>query len=146
MKGLWAVAFAPCAIALVFGASGVVALVGGQPLVWPARRVTLSEAMANRDQGEVVRQATAGVSLDARYDVYDVIKRGRHTPATPLEAAIATREQYMFDLGLAYGARLGPDNARVLVCLAEVEQATGIRDDLQKKFGTQDCGGVPLPW
>jgi len=146
MKALWAMALAPCAVALVFAASGLVALAGGQPLVWPARRVTLSEAMANRDQGEVVRQVGAGVSLDGRYDVYDVIKSDRHTPATPLEAAIATREQYMFELGLAYGAHLGPDNARTLFCLAEAEQAAAIRDDLQKKFGMQDCAGVPLPW
>jgi len=146
MKGLWAVAGAPCAVALVFAVSGAVALVSGRPLVWPAYTVTLSEAMANRDQGEVVRQVTGGVSLDARYSVYDVIKPGRHTPATPLEAAIATREQYMFDLALAYGAHLGPDNVRVLFCLAEAEKATGIRDDLEKKFGPQDCNGVSLPW
>jgi hypothetical protein len=146
VKALWAVAAPPCLVAIVFAASGVAALVTGRPLVWPARSVTLSEAMANRDQGEVVRQVTAGVSLDARYDVYDVIKPGRHTPATPLEASIATREQYMFDLGLAYGARLGPDNARVLFCLAEAERATDIRDELQEKFGPQNCDGVPLPW
>ena len=146
MKGRWTVACAPCAVVIVFGVSGVAALVSGRPLVWPAHTVTLSEAMANRDQGEVVRQVAAGVSLDARYSVYDVIKPGRHTPSTPLEAAIATREQYMFDLALAYGAYLGPDNARVLFCLAEAEHATGIRDDLEKKFGRQDCNGVPLPW
>jgi hypothetical protein len=146
MKALWAVAAAPCAVALVFAVSGAAALSGGQPLVWSARPVTLSEAMASRDQGEVVRQVASGVSLDGRYDVYDVIKRGRHTPATPLEAAIATREQYMFELALNYGAHLGPDNARGLFCLAEAERATDIRDDLQKAFGSQDCSGVRLPW
>ena len=146
VKALWTVAVAPCLVALLFAASGMDALVTGQPLVWPARPVTLSEAMANRDQGEVVRQVSAGVGLDARYDVYDVIKPGRHTPATPLEAAIATREQYMFELGLAYGARLGPDNGRVLFCLAEREGATDIRDALQEKFGRQECEGLPLPW
>ena len=146
MKALWAVAAAPCAVALVFGASGMIALMGGSPLVWPARPATLSEAMASRDQGEVLRQVAAGVSLDARYDVYDVIKAGRHTPSTPLEGAIAAREQYMFDLGVAYGAHLGPDNARVLFCLADAQGVTSIRDHLREKFGPQDCDGVPLPW
>ena len=146
MKTLWAVAAAPCAVALVFAASGVVALTGGAPLVWPARPATLSEAVASRDQGEVIRQAESGVSLDARYDVYDVIKAGRHTPSTPLEAAIAAREEYMFELVLNYGAHLGPDNGRVLFCLADARDVTGIRDALQKKFGPQDCAGVPLPW
>jgi hypothetical protein len=146
MKALWAVALAPCLVALTFAASGVAALLGDRPLVWRARPVTLSEAIANRDQGEVVRQVGTGVSLDGRYDVYDVIKRGRHTPATPLEAAIATREDYMFELGLAYGAHLGPDNARGLFCLAEAEKATDIRDALREKFGPQDCAGVTLPW
>jgi hypothetical protein len=146
MKALWAVAPPPCAVALVFAASGVAALTGGAPLVWPARRATLSEAMATRDQGEVLRQVATGVSIDARYDVYDVIRAGRHTPATPLEAAIATREQYMFELALNYGAHLGPDNARVLFCLADAQGATATRDHLQKTFGQQDCNGVPLPW
>ena len=146
MKGLWAVALAPCIVALTFAVSGVTALLGDRPLVWGARPVTLSEAMANRDQGEVVRQVGTGLSLDGRYDVYDVIKRGRHTPATPLEAAIATREDYMFELGVAYGAHLGPDNARALFCLADAEKASGIRDALQEKFGPQDCAGVTLPW
>jgi len=146
MKALWAVALAPCLVALTFAASGVAALLGDRPLVWRARPVTLSEAIANRDQGEVVRQVGTGVSLDGRYDVYDVIKRGRHTPATPLEAAIATREDYMFELGLAYGAHLGPDNARGLFCLAEAEKATDIGDALREKFGPQDCAGVTLPW
>ena len=146
MKALWAIVFAPCAVALLFAVSGVTAIVTGRPAVWPARPVTISEAMANRDEAEVVRQAVAGVSLDGRYDVYDVIKRGRHTPATPLEAAIATREDYMFALGLAYGAHLGPDNARPLFCLAEAEKATAIRDGLKDKFGAQACDGVTLPW
>ena len=146
MKALWAVAVAPGAVALLFAVSGVTAFVGGRPVVWPARPVTLSEAMANRDEAEVVRQVGAGVSLDGRYDVYDVIKRGRHTPATPLEAAIATREDYMFDLGLAYGAHLGTDNARALFCLADAEKATRIRDALKEKFGAQTCDDVTLPW
>jgi hypothetical protein len=146
MKGLWAVVLPPCLVALAFAASGVAALVGGRPLIWPPSPVTLSEAMANRDQGEVVRQVAAGVSLDGRYDVYDVIKRGRHIPATPLEAAIATREEYMFELGLAYGARLDASNARVLFCLADAEHATGIRDHVRDKFGPQACDGVSLPW
>lgn len=146
MRGLWAVVFAPCAVALLFAMSGVSALVGGRPVVWPARTVTISEAMANRDQAEVVRQVAAGVSLDGRYDVYDVIKAGQHTPATPLEAAIATREEYMFRLGLAYGAHLGPDNARALFCLADAADASAIRDALKEKFGAQTCEGVTLPW
>ena len=146
MKALWAIAAAPCAVAVVFAVSGVVTLMGGTPLVWPARPSTLSEAVASRDQGEVLRQVAAGVSLDARYDVYDVIKAGRHTPSTPLEAAIAAREQYMFELALNYGAHLGPENVRVLFCLAEANGVTSIRDDLREKFGPQDCDGVPLPW
>ena len=146
MKALWAVAAAPCVVALLFAASGVTALMGGTPLVWPARAETLSEAMASRDQGEVLRQVASGVSLDARYDVYDVITARSHTPSTPLEAAIAAREEYMFELALAYGAHLGPDNAPALFCLADAHGVTSIRDRLEKQFGPQHCDGVPLPW
>jgi hypothetical protein len=52
----------------------------------------------------------------------------------------------MLELGLAYGAHLGPDNARALFCLAEATEATDIRDSLKEQFGPQDCAGVTLPW
>jgi hypothetical protein len=134
-------------VAVALALSGIAALGAGRPLLWPAGTVTLSEAMAMRDQGEVVRQVGLGRSLDARYDVYDAIKADRHTPATPLEAAIATRELYMFMLGVDYGARLDASSAPALQCLADAKRATDIAAYLAKRFGpTPDCAGLTLPW
>jgi hypothetical protein len=141
-----AIALGPCLVAVGLAASGIAAL-WGQPLLWPAGTVTLSEAMAMRDQGEVVRQVALGRSLDVRYDVYDAIRADRHTPATPLEAAIATRELYMFMLGVNYGAQLDASRARGLQCLADAKGATEIAAFLATRFGpTPDCAALALPW
>ena len=52
MRALWAVALAPCIVALTFAVSGVSALLGERPLVWRARPMTLSDQPSiNRMKG-----------------------------------------------------------------------------------------------
>ena len=57
---------ASTAVALLFAGSGASALLGGRPAVWAARPMTISEAMANRDQGEVVLHERAGARASKR--------------------------------------------------------------------------------
>jgi hypothetical protein len=59
------------AVAVLFGVSGAVGLVAGRPLVWAHAELTLSEAVALRDQGEVVRQIMEGADPNGRYRVRD---------------------------------------------------------------------------
>ena len=57
-----ALAVPPTAVLVGFAASGAVALTTGQPLVWPAQTVTLTEAIGMHDTAEVVRQIALGAN------------------------------------------------------------------------------------
>jgi hypothetical protein len=137
----------PVVVIAAFAASGAAALVRGQPLIWPAQAVTLTEAVGMHDAAEVVRQIALGGDPNARYDAWDILKRFQHVSVTPLEAAVATRELYMFDLIVAQGALLTSDNARTLQCFAAQEHATEIATYLAERFARpESCEGVTLPW
>jgi hypothetical protein len=142
-----AVALGPWLVALAFAVSGVAAFATGQPLIWPAHDLTLSEAIGSRDAGEAIRLMEDGASPDIRYPTYDIFKQGQHIPLTPLEAAIATRRADLFNLLLTYGARIDAQSARPLTCFARQEGADTIAATLQERFGPQDaCDGITLPW
>jgi hypothetical protein len=137
----------PAAVLIAFAASGVMSLTRGQPLFWPAQTVTLTEAIGMHDAAEIVRQIVLGANPNARYDTWDILKRDRHVSVTPLEAAVATRERYLFDLIVAHGALLTPDIARTLHCFAAQERATDIAASLAARFPPPaSCDGVQLPW
>ena len=66
---------------------------------------------------------------------------------TPLEAAVATRERYLFELVVAHGALLTPANAPALHCFAVQEHATEIAAYVAARFPPPaSCDGVQLPW
>jgi hypothetical protein len=131
----------------VLAASGTAALVRGQPLLWPAQRVTLTEAIGMHDTGEIVRQLSLGANPNIRYDTWDILKRYQHVSVTPLEAAVATRERYLFDMIVAHGALLTPQNAPTLHCFAVQEHAADIAAYLADRFPPPaSCDGVQLPW
>ena len=143
----WLLALPPVVVLAIFAASGATALVTGQPLVWPAQDVTLTEAIAMHDSSEFVRQIAIGANANLRYDTWDVLKQGRHVRVTALEAAVATRELYLFDLVIAYGASLTADNAPTLHCFAVQEHAAEIVAELGKRFAPPgSCAGIELPW
>jgi hypothetical protein len=142
-----ALAIPPTAVLVAFAASGAVALTTGQPLFWPAQKVTLTEAIGMHDTGEIVRQIALGANPNTRYDTWDILKRDLHVSVTPLEAAVATREKYLFEMIVAHGALLTPDNARTLHCFAVQEHASEITAYLAARFQPPDsCTGVQLPW
>ena len=123
------------------------AIVRGEPIVWPPQRVTLTEAIGMHDTAEIVRQISLGADPNARYDTWDVIKRLQHVELTPLEAAVATRELYLFELVTAHGAMVTTENARELQCFAAQEHASDIAASLAKQFTPPgSCHGVVLPW
>jgi hypothetical protein len=65
---------------------------------------------------------------------------------TPLEAAVITREDYMADLLVDYGARVDDANAPTLQCLAKAVGAEAITAYVRTLSKEADCGGVALPW
>ena len=132
---------------VVLAASGTMALVRGQPLLWPAQQVTLTEAIGMHDTGEIVRQIALGADPNIRYDTWDILKRYQHVSVTPLEAAVATRERYLFEMIVAHGALVTPENARTLHCFAVQEHASDIAAYLADRFPPPaSCDGVRLPW
>jgi hypothetical protein len=142
-----ALAIPPLVVLVAFASSGAVALATGQPLFWPAQTVTLTEAIGMHDTAEIVRQIAIGADPNSRYDTWDILKRELHVSVTPLEAAVATRERYLFEMVVANGALLTPENARTLHCFAMQEHASEIAAYLAERFQPPDsCTGVQLPW
>ena len=135
------------AVALVFGISGAASLLTGSPLVWPPPDVTLAEAVALRDRGEIVRQMMAGADPNRRYPTHDVFREGEEVALTPLEAAVITREPAMVSLVLGYGGVVTDQNTVTLQCLADDVGAPEIRRQLaEMSRDGVDCAGVTLPW
>jgi hypothetical protein len=133
-------------VAVVFGVSGAAALMTGRPLIWPPEEITLSEAVALRDRGEVVRQIMLGMDPNRRYETHDVFRDDEDVALTPLEAAVITRERYMVALVLEYGASLNDQNSATLQCLATNVRDESIRRYLADLSRDVDCAGVELPW
>jgi hypothetical protein len=137
----------PASALAALAASAMAALTTGQPLLWPAQPVTLTEAIGMHDTGEMVRQLALGADPNARYDAFDILKRFQHVSVTPLEAAVATRERRLFEMVVAHGALLTAENARTLHCFAVQEHAADIAASIAARFPPPlSCDGVQLPW
>jgi hypothetical protein len=95
----WLPLLALAAVRVALLASSLV----GRPAFWSTGPVTLSEAAAYRDGGEVARQLDAGADPNARYHVRRGAVRGR-VEATPLEAAEAAGRTEIVELLRASGA------------------------------------------
>jgi hypothetical protein len=78
----------PLAALLAFRVFLVAASLAGRPPFWTTEPLTLSEAAAFRDGGEVARLLATGADPNATYPVRRGAVRGR-IEATPLEAAQA---------------------------------------------------------
>jgi len=140
-------ALPPAVVLAAFAVSGATALATGQPLFWPAQPVTLTEAIGMHDTAEIVRQIALGANPNSRYDTWDILKRYQHVSVTPLEAAVATRERYLFEMLVAHGALVTPEDARTLHCFAVQEHAPDIAAYLAERFPPPaSCEGVQMPW
>ena len=98
-----AVVWLPLGALLVFRVLLIVMSVAGQPPFWTAEPLTLSEAAAFRDGGEVARLLATGLDPNASYPVRRGAVRGR-VEATPLEAAEAARRGEVVQLLREAGA------------------------------------------
>jgi hypothetical protein len=133
-------------VTVLFGASGTAGLITGRPLIWPAATLTLSEAVALRDRGEVTRQIMLGADPNRRYPTHGVFRDEEDVALTPLEAAVITREGYMVGLVREYGAIVDDSNATILQCLAANVRADELRQALEVRDERADCQHVSLPW
>jgi hypothetical protein len=107
----------PALVAVGFSAAVFVAAVfGSTPAFWQGGPLTLAEAAALRDQGEVAKLIEGGADPNREYDLRPgVLAVDR---ATPLEAAVSARRAEIVSLLMHEGARLDERGWRRLHCLA----------------------------
>lgn len=113
-----AIAGAPALAALAFSiVIGVGWALGAQPF-WAIPELTLSEAAATRDAGEVVRLVEQQhQDPNASYSVRDGVV-GPGTSVSPLEAAVVVKRAEMVRLLLRLGAAPGAEERLRFACLA----------------------------
>ena len=141
-------AAAPALVAVAVSASIIVtAAAGAPPPFWRGGSLTVSEAAALRDQGELVRLIESGSDPNHVYPLRSGVLAIRSS--TPLEAAVGARRAEMVDLLMLHGAAMDADTRRRLHCFA-VE--TGAEDVVQmidryRPPGADDsCAGVTTPF
>jgi hypothetical protein len=121
---------------------------GADPL-WEVDTITLSEAAALRDNGEVVRLIESGVDVNTPGAVRQDIVAARALVLTPLEAAVASRRADMVELLLEQGAQLDAATWTRLVCFSNSVKATDILSLIEPRrpvAATENCDRVDIPW
>jgi hypothetical protein len=86
------------------------AFAGAHPF-WQWRPLTLSEAAAVRDAGEIGRLLELGNDPNARYPLRAGILYDEPSLLTPVQAARAAQRDEIVDLLVSAGARLEDDRA-----------------------------------
>jgi hypothetical protein len=123
------------------------AVIGGSPPFWRGGTLTLSEAAALRDQGEVTRLTLSGTDPNAVYPLRPgVIAAGA---LTPLEAAVGARRAEMVELLMLRGARVDASGWRRLHCFALSTGAADVVEMLERYTpanGTASCEGIRTPF
>jgi hypothetical protein len=147
---LLAVAFAVPGGALVI-ATAVMLMglpLGADPL-WRVEPITLAEASALRDNGEVVRQIEAGADPNAPSRVRADVLRADAVVVTPLEAAVASDRGDMVQVLVEQGATLDAATWNRLACFAsrlEADDALAALEARRPSGAPADCEHVQTPW
>jgi hypothetical protein len=123
------------------------AATGASPPFWGGGTLTLSEAAALRDQGEVTRLTVSGTDPNAVYPLRPgVIAAGA---LTPLEAAVGARRAEMVELLMLRGARADASGWRRLHCFALSTGAADVVEMLERYTpanATASCEGIRTPF
>ena len=139
----------PGALLIVATAAMFVALPFGIDPVWHVEQVTLPEAAALRDSGEVMRLIGLGADPNEAGTVRQNFAHNQEHVLTPLEAAVSIQRVDMVDLLLENGARMDADNWTRLICFADIVDADDVRAFLEQRRprdASATCEGVRTPW
>src|SRR5262245_4033785 len=140
---IWIVA-GPCVVLALLSAWWTAGRPAGHG-VWPPDDVTLSEAVATRNNAEAVRLIDSGANLDHPSPVRDgLLTSGYAVTIKPVEAAVGARRADSLGTLLANGAEVDLEELRVLRCLEQTHHDSGVRE-LLGTTDDVDCSGVRSP-
>jgi hypothetical protein len=142
---MWMIAV-PCLVLALLSAWWTAGRLAGNGL-WPPDDVTLSEAMATRNNAEAVRQIDSGANPNQPSPVRDgLLTSGYAISIKPIEAAVGARRADSVRTLLANGAVVDDDELRVLRCLEETHHDSGVRELLAARSTSEvNCDGVRSP-
>ena len=131
---LWPAIVAVAPLVAAFGLAAIVVggwVVGVHPF-WPTPEVTLSEAAATRDAGELYRLLVyEGHDPNRPWRVRAGMLSSVEAQVTPLEAAVATGRPEIVGLLLEHGASVGDAAVRTaLICRAATVGDTSVLEVL----------------
>ena len=121
---------------------------GVDPL-WYVEPVSLPEAAALRDNGEVMRLIGLGADPNEAGSVRQNFAHNEAQVLTPLEAAVGIRRADMVELLLENGARMDTATWTRLTCFSDVVKAGDVRailDGRRPQDAPATCEGVRTPW
>ena len=139
----------PGALLIVATAAMLAGLPFGIDPLWHVEPLTLPEAAALRDNGEVVRLIDLGEDPNRAGPVRPDILRNDAVVLTPLEAAVGARRADMVDLLFENGAVMNAAMWTRLICFAGRVDAGDVKDvlDAHRPAGASDaCDQIQTPW
>jgi hypothetical protein len=142
---MWMTA-APCLVLALLSAGWTAGRLSGGGL-WPPDAVTLSEAVATRNNAEAVRLIESGADPNEPSRVRDgLLTSGYPVTIKPVEAAVGAQRADSLRTLLANGATVDQEELRVLRCLEQMRPDSGVRALLAMPSTSEvDCTGVRSP-
>jgi hypothetical protein len=148
-KRLAAALALPGTLLIVATAVMLLGLPFGIDPLWRVEPLTLAEAAALRDNGEVVRLIQAGEDPNAPGTVRAELLRNDAQVVTPLEAAVGIDRPDMVETLLENGAVLDAMTWTRLMCFAisiEADEAIEFLDQRRPTGASTACDHVRTPW
>ena len=144
MKLLTAALMLPClALAALSGWWTIGAPLGAG--LWPPDEVTLSEAVATRNNAEALRLIRLGADPNQPSRVRaGLLTSDYAVDVTPVEAAVGAQRADALRMLLANGAKIDGSEMRLLRCYEQSRRDSGVRELLGDPPDV-DCAGVRLP-
>jgi hypothetical protein len=142
---MWIIA-APCLVLAVWSAWWTAGRLAGDGL-WPPDDVTLSEAVATRNNAEAVRLIEGGANPNQPSRVRDGLLTSDYAVTIkPIEAAVGAQRADSVRTLLAHGASVDQEELRVLRCLERTRHDSGVRELLAVQSTSDvDCNGIRSP-
>jgi len=113
--------------------------------LWPPDEVTLSEAIATRNNAEALRLIRLGADPNQPSRVRaGLLTSDYAVDVTPVEAAVGAQRVDALRMLLANGAKIDGQQMRVLRCYEQIRRDSSVRAFLGEPADVE-CAGVRLP-